>query len=112
MGLFNEYFAPGFNDLLIQFGELIDYVPRTGARRNGLCAIVNRSPDAVEIAGEILLPSLTIDVFNNTEHGILHDEYDQGDQVEVVVRVGGEKVLKAFTIIENTDGAVLTLAVY
>ena len=91
---------------------MVNYVPRTGARRNGLCAIVNRSPDAVEIAGEILLPSLTIDVFNNTEHGILHDEYDQVDQVEVVVRVGGPKVLKAFTIVENTDGAVLTLAVF
>ena len=112
MGLFNEYYRPAFNELLIQHGELIDYFPRTVARRNGLCAIVHRSPDAVEIDGEILLPSLTIDVFNNTEHGILHDEYDQGDQVEVVVRVGGEKVLKAFTIIENTDGAVLTLAVY
>lgn len=112
MGLFNEYYRPAFNELLIQFGELVNYVPRTGARRNDLCAIVNRSPDAVEIDGEILMPALTVDVFNNTEHGILHDEYDQGDQVEVVVRVGGPKILKAFTIVENTDGAVLTLAVF
>lgn len=112
--LFDSQFArSGFPMLLRQFGESITYLPAAGGRRS-VSAIIERSPPAIlDAAGNAVLPTATIRVYNSCRSGISSREVDIGkDEVEFVLRIG-ETMPRKFSLMTllSQDAGVTQLAV-
>lgn len=122
MTQFDGYFCHGFNDLLVIHGERINYLP-SGLKSDPvryMAAIVNRNPSEILVEGEIMLPSMTIDVQNDSTvvragepetTGISSTEVTKRDQVEVAVKSKGPLIRKAVFMVENEDAQVVTLVI-
>lgn len=110
---FDSHFASaGFPMLLQQFGESIVYKP-TGGGRRVISAIVERNPPAVfDAAGNAVLPTATIRVYNSCRSGISSREVDIGsDEIEMVLKIG-ETIPRTFSLMTMTsqDSGVTVLA--
>jgi hypothetical protein len=103
----------GFPLLLEQFGESIEYVPRSGGSRT-IDAIVVRDPPAImDAAGNAVIPQFTLRVYNSCRSGISSKEMDTGgDQVRFVGKIG-EVIPKTYTVgqIISQSGGVLNFSV-
>ena len=108
---FEVLFEDGFDDLLLTVGEQVTYVKRDGECRRTIDAIVDRSPGEVWVAGEIMTPTLVVRVHNDETCGISHAEIDAGDRVVVELRRGAYPSVRAFVLVENSDGGVTDIAV-
>jgi len=108
---FDEAFFDGFDDLLITFGEQVVYHPRCGGTQRPMDAIVDREPGEMYIAGEVVVPRLTIRVHNDSACGINHNEIDNGDKVEVRIKPDAPPTLQTFQVVQNSDGGVIDIAV-
>jgi hypothetical protein len=111
---FDSHFASaGFPMLLDQFGESIVYLPGGGGSRS-ILAIIERDPPSIfDAAGNAVMPSATIRVFNSCRSGISSREIDTGlDAVEFALKVG-EAVPKRFSVMQmiSQDSGVTQLAV-
>ena len=103
----------GFPLLLEQFGESIEYVPRSGGSRS-ILAIVEREPPAVmDAAGNAVVPQFVVRVYNSCRSGISSQEMDTGgDQVRFVRRIG-EVIPETYSVgqILSQSGGVLRFTV-
>lgn len=114
MTVFDDHFADaGFPMLLEQFGESITYCPHRGAVRS-IDAIVDREPAAVlDAAGNAVLPTLTVRVYNSTTSGISSAEINVGrDELMLPLKVNdsGTHRFSVMTLVSQ-DAGVTHLAV-
>lgn len=112
--VFDSHFATaGFPMLLDNFGESIAYIPASGQRRV-ISAIVERDPPAIfDAAGNAVMPTATIRVYNSIASGISSKNVDIGsDQVEFKLKIGDAKP-KTFSLMTlmSQDSGVTQLAV-
>ena len=111
--VFDSHFAAaGFPMLLDNFGESIAYCP-AGGKRRVITAIVERNPPAIfDAAGNAILPTATIRVYNSKTSGISSREADIGsDQVEVVLKIGDVKPhVFSFNTMLSQDSGVTSWA--
>jgi hypothetical protein len=103
----------GFPLLLSQFGESIEYVPRSGGSRS-ITAIVDREPPAImDAAGNAVVPQFIVRVYNSAVSGISSQEMNTGgDQVRFVKRIG-ETIPATYSVgqIISQSGGVLRFSV-
>jgi hypothetical protein len=108
--VFDSHFAAaGFPMLLDNFGESITYWPYGGAARE-IIAIVERSPPAIfDAAGNALLPTATVRVYNSATSGVSSKQVDIGkDEIEMAGKIG-DTLTKRFglmTMISQDSGVV------
>ena len=112
--VFDAHFAAaGFAMLLDNFGESITYLPFSGGARS-IIAIIEREPPAIlDAAGNAVLPTATIRVYNSCRSGISSKELDTGkDEIEMILKVG-DALPKRMSIMQMTsqDSGVTSLAV-
>jgi len=112
--VFDSHFAAaGFPMLLDNFGESIAYIPACGQRRV-ISAIVERNPPAVfDAAGNAVMPTATIRVYNSNTSGIASKSVDIGsDQIEFKMNIGDMKP-KTFSLMTmmSQDSGVTQLAI-
>jgi hypothetical protein len=112
--VFDAHFAAaGFPMLLDNFGESITYLPYSGGSRS-IIAIVERDPPAIlDAAGNAVMPTATIRVYNSCRSGISSKELDSGkDEIEMVLKVG-DTLPKRMSIMQmiSQDSGVTSLAV-
>jgi len=112
MSEFDEFFADGFDDLLLTMGEVVVFRPRSGGSRT-LSAIVDRDPPQVlSTAGEHVLPTLSITVHSSDNTaGILSSEVDAGDKIDVAVKPGATRESRTIFSVTSEDGGCTVLAV-
>lgn len=107
------FIESGFSMLIEQFGESITYAPHNGAVRV-IDAIVEREPGAVlDAAGNAVLPSLTVRVYNSTTEGISSAELNVGkDELILPLKVNdsGTHRFSVMTLVSQ-DAGVTHLAV-
>jgi hypothetical protein len=111
---FDAHFAAaGFPMLMEQFGESIVYLPNGGGPRK-ISAIIERNPPAIfDAAGNAVLPTATLRVYNSHQSGIASREVDIGaDQLEFLLKVG-DPIPKRFSLMTllSQDSGVTQLAV-
>lgn len=111
---FDSHFASaGFPMLLDQFGESIVYLPNGGGPRK-ILAIIERNPPALfDGAGNAVLPTATLRVYNSAQSGIASREVDIGvDEVEFLLKIG-DSIPKRFSFMTlmSQDSGVTQLAV-
>lgn len=103
----------GFPMLLAQFGESLEYVPRSGGSRT-MTAIIEREPPAVmDAAGNAVVPQFIVRVYNSCRSGISSQEMDTGgDQVRFARRIG-EVIPETYSVgqIISQSGGVLRFTV-
>jgi hypothetical protein len=112
--VFDSHFAAaGFPMLLDNFGESIAYIPASGQRRV-ISAIVERNPPAIfDAAGNAVMPTATIRVYNSNTSGIASKSVDIGsDQIEFRMDIGDMKP-KTFSLMTmmSQDSGVTQLAI-
>ena len=112
--VFDAHFAAvGFPMLLDNFGESITYLPYSGGSRS-ILAIIEREPPAIlDAAGNAVLPTATIRVYNSCRSGISSKELDTGkDEIEMILKVG-DALPKRMSIMQmiSQDSGVTSLAV-
>ncbi len=112
--VFDSHFASaGFPMLLEQFGEPIVYLPSGGGRRS-IRAIVERDPPSTfDAAGNAVMPTATIRVYNSCRSGISSREANIGtDEIEMVLKIG-ETLPKRFSlmVLLSQDSGVTHLAI-
>jgi hypothetical protein len=112
--VFDAHFAAaGFPMLLDNFGESITYLPYSGGSRS-IIAIVERDPPAIlDAAGNAVMPTATIRVYNSCRSGISSKEVDTGtDEIEMILKVG-DTIPKRFSLMTllAQDSGVTYLAV-
>jgi hypothetical protein len=111
---FDSHFArSAFPKLLDQFGESIVYVPSSGGSRP-ITAIIERDPPAIlNAAGNTVLPSFTVRVYNSCRSGISSKELNSGtDQLKFVRKIGDVQPA-TFSVMHliSSDAGVTHLAV-
>ena len=114
MTVFDDHFAAtAFPGLLSQFGESVTYWPFGRASRT-IQAIIDRSPPSIfDAAGNAVLPTAVIQVYNSATSGISSKELDSGaDEIEMVLKLG-ETVSKRVSVMVllSQSGGVTQLAV-
>ncbi len=109
---FDEFFADGFDDLLLTMGEVVVFRPRSGGSRT-LSAIVDRDPaQVISTAGEYILPTLTVTLHSkDSTDGILASEVDAGDKIDVAVKPGATRESRTVFSVTSEDGGCTVLAV-
>lgn len=93
------------------FGEELVYHPYNGPARLITGSVFREVPEPLE-TGNTPTVVMAVSVPNSSEQGISRDELDLGrDQIEVAVKVGGEKVFRKLAVVEDEDPGRLTIGV-
>jgi len=111
MTVFDDLFkTSGFPMLIEQFGESILYVPLRGEKRP-IKAIVDRNPPApIGLDGSVVLPEITVSVFNSRYTGISSLEINTGgDRIEVSRRQGKQAVSLKIEVLADDSGGVCVI---
>jgi len=102
--------AEAFDQILTEFGETVNYIPRVGQNRS-ITVLVDRE-SVTDVAGLNYgrAPELTILVKNSATAGITADEIDTGgDKIELAIREGESAQERRITNISFNDATSLTI---